>query len=278
MGFLVKRILVAAALAGLSTTSALAADLGAKAPSYTKAPVMSPAYDWSGFYIGGNVGGAWRPDGDFLFTQPGGTFDPLAVQGTNKASVIGGLHAGYNWQTPANIVLGVEGDFSWTDAKRTVPFTQPTVGGVPATTGLGNTPITVTASDKLDWLSSLRGRLGYSFGSVLIYGTGGVAWGHTTNSLQMTNPPYDSVNGSFSKVNTGWVAGAGLDYKLTSNWIIRGEYLHYGFNGVSNSYACPACVPIPSGNPVVGRWSNQSVDELRFGVSYQFAGPVVAKY
>jgi outer membrane immunogenic protein len=272
-----KRLLLAAAFALAGACSAHAADLAAR--TYTKAPAMvDPSYNWSGFYIGANVGGAWQSGDNLTLTQPGGVFDPLALDSSHRSSIIGGIHAGYNWQLPSNVVLGIEGDFSWTKLTGTTPITQLSVGGVPET-GSGGLPITAGSDSRLNWLSSIRGRLGYGWNNWLVYGTGGVAWTRESFDFQMHAPPYNSVGGSASRTKTGWVAGAGLEYALTSNWIVRGEYLYYGFNGSSQqTFACPACVPIPSGNPMLARWSDTSVQELRAGLSYKFGGPVVAGY
>jgi outer membrane immunogenic protein len=259
----------------LLAAPALAADLPAR--TYSKAPApVAAVYDWTGFYIGGNVGGAWRSSDVFTFTQPGGTFDPLAFNASHNSSFIGGVHGGYNWQASTNFVLGIEGDFSWTRLNASVPASPTFVGGVPAT--VNNGPITVAASRNIDWLSSVRGRVGYAWSSVLLYGTGGVAWARTTTALQMAGGNYNSVNGSVSNTKVGWVAGAGLEYKFTQNWIGRAEYLYYGLKGEADTFNCPACVPIPSGNPVVGTWRDPNVQEVRLGLSYLFGGPVVARY
>jgi outer membrane immunogenic protein len=272
-----SKLIISAAVA-ISAIAAIgaasAADLPARA--YSKAPVeVAAVYDWTGFYIGGNVGGAWRSSDAFTFTQPGGTFDPLIISASHNSSIIGGVHAGYNWQA-SSLVLGLESDFSGTHLNGLVPASPTFVGGVPAAVGV--VPITVAASRNIDWLASVRGRIGYAWSSLLLYGTGGVAWAHTATALQMSGGNYSSVNGSVSSTKVGWVAGAGVEYKLTQNWIARAEYLYYGLKGEADSFNCPACVPIPSGNPVVGTWRDPNVQEVRVGLSYMFGGPVVARY
>ena len=115
-----KKFLLAAAMVVLGTASVQAADLAAH---YTKAPMMAAAYNWTGFYVGGNVGGQWgsadpthvdRVLADRLFRGPAASPPSAAVgaQGVNSSSVTGGFTAGYNWQVN-NAVLGLEGDINY---------------------------------------------------------------------------------------------------------------------------------------------------------------------
>jgi opacity protein-like surface antigen len=114
IGVQMKKIILATVLAGLGSTSALAADLGAR--TYTKAPVMAEAaYNWTGFYIGGDIGAA-NPSHDFTsnFMQNGTTrANNVQHNSFSGASFTGGVHAGYNWQFAPNLVAGVEGDWQW---------------------------------------------------------------------------------------------------------------------------------------------------------------------
>ena len=131
---------------------------------------------------------------------------PLSVATSNSGG-LGGFHVGYNWQNGAWL-LGLEGDLSASWANGT---------STNATTG-------VEVSAGTAWLSSMRVRGGYSFGSLLLYGTGGVALSRTT--LAVTD---GGGAGKADDLLVGWVIGAGLDYKLTSNISTRIEALHYRF-------------------------------------------------
>src|ERR1700760_1873279 len=117
--------LVIAVLAGLfAATSAMAADLPAR--TYTKAPVMmvDPGYNWSGFYIGGNVGYSWGRSGDTTtFTNGAGTLFTTAAS-SNLDGVVGGGQIGYNWQTQ-NWVWGLEADIQGTDERGSRDITCP---------------------------------------------------------------------------------------------------------------------------------------------------------
>jgi outer membrane immunogenic protein len=264
-----KQIALAIAIVGLSSMPTLAADL-ADRPNYEKAPVAT-SHRWTGFYLGADVGGVWQSRPNVDFSQPNGFYDPMALPGSDKAAIAAGLHAGYNWQTPSNILLGIEGDFTWANAKSSTASQQLTEGGSPSTAN--GAPVTVSTSTQFDWLSSVRGRLGYVWNNVLFYGTGGVAWAETKNSLQMTGDDYKSVHGTFNKVIDGWVAGGGLEYAFASNWTLRGEFLHYAFENRSQSFACPSCFPLPSGRPFLASWTNSHIEEFRAGLSYQFNSP-----
>ncbi len=131
--------------------AAFAADLPLKAPA------LKTVYDWTGFYLGGHVGyggGSLGPGTNPLPEQ--GVLFPHSVTG-----LIGGYQAGYNWQLPNHVVLGVEADASFTS-----PLDGPRL--VPA-------PFNTT----IDYVGTVRGRIGYAFGTWMPYVTGGFAWGHT---------------------------------------------------------------------------------------------------
>jgi outer membrane immunogenic protein len=214
--------LLASIVAGAG--SAVAADLAVKVPP----PGVMPAYlsDWAGFYIGINGGGGWAHT----------TFDlNPAANATISGGLIGG-HAGYNWQY-GSVVGGVEVDFDGADIKKTV-------------NALG-----VSVEEKTNQLASARARLGYVFfPSLLAYGTAGAGWGHST--LTDTTGAITGVPGFSNSVSQfGWVAGAGLEYKLVDHVLLRAEYLHYDFG--KNTF--------PAFDNV-----KETVDTIRGGLSYKF--------
>ncbi len=194
---------------------ALAADLG-RPPPY-KAPV-APVYlfDWAGFYIGIHGGYGW---GDTKFDFFTGDNPKL------KGGLVGG-HAGYNWQY-GSVVAGLEVDFDATDIKQTAPL---------------------AFEEKTNELASARARLGYLvFPGLLAYGTAGAGWGHTE---------FSSHGFTVSAGNQfGWVAGAGLEYKLIEHVLLRAEYLHYDF-------AKTTFAPVDN--------VKETVDVVRAGLSYKF--------
>src|SRR5262245_39406960 len=210
----------------LLTGAASAADLAAR--PYTKAPVAPVVvYDWTGFYVGGNVGGIWGGNRNTLvdFTSDGYDLGP-AFRSSSSNSWIAGVHGGYNWQTASKIVLGVEGDFEWTGLKHSNNGIL-LAGGAPFLTSLWN------VSDSLNWLASIRGRLGYAAGNWMPYVTGGAAWSDTHHTGFVTNGFGLAVTGPYDVTSTklGWVAGAGVEFMARPNWLFRVEYLHYAFDG-----------------------------------------------
>jgi outer membrane immunogenic protein len=205
-------------LAGVSL-GALAIAVGAQAadlsrPVY-KAPVAAPAWYWTGFYVGGTFGGVWARStvGNDPASAFGGYFNPFYFSDftTNGAGVIGGAEAGYNWQV-ANWVLGLEVDFSGSSLNHTVASPYPF--------------LTDTFQTRLNWLSTVRGRIGYASNGWLVYGTGGAAFASLKDSYYST--PLASVAAPRSTV-AGWTVGGGVEYALTDHWTVKAEYLHVGF-------------------------------------------------
>ncbi len=203
---------ILAAAAMVASGDASAADLS-PAPSYTKAPAApaAPIYSWTGFYLGGDVGGAWSGNTgafDPLPTPGGVAFGITAVSGSNGgSSVIGGLHAGYNWQFAPTWVTGIEGDWSWSKAGGS--FSQPWVAIPPAV--LGAPPNFTAMSSKLDWVTSLRARFGYLVTpNVLAYATGGVAWAKLDYTASAIGFLYSATT-TPSDTQAGYAVGGGLE-------------------------------------------------------------------
>jgi outer membrane immunogenic protein len=186
-----KRVALSLLLASIAG-AACAADLPAPGVPYSKAPaVVSPAINWSGFYIGA-MGGYAKEN----------TSDPLGIKGG-----FGGGTVGYNWQF-GTIVAGVEADGAIADINNSA-----TVSGV-------------TATAKIDALATVRGRVGVAFDHVLLYGTGGLA---------LVDTKVTATNGvltlSDSKSQTGWAAGAGIEWMFLPRWSLKAEYLYRSFGG-----------------------------------------------
>jgi outer membrane immunogenic protein len=213
-----------AALASLLTTSALAADLAPKV--YTKAPPPVVVYDWTGFYIGGNVGYSWgRSSTTEAFTDSvTGTLLSAAAAKFDLNDVIGGGQAGYNWQRD-KWVFGLEGDIQGSGERgdttavcpgNTTIFTPPggssTVAAVSSACSLGHAgdtnagnvngqAVTSVLSEKIEWFGTVRGRIGPTITpTILAYVTGGLAYGQvrasdTVSGTNVTNPGGQGVNG-----------------------------------------------------------------------------------
>jgi outer membrane immunogenic protein len=292
-----KILLGAVAVIAIGAAPALAADLPA-APVYTKAPPPEVVYNWTGFYIGGFVGGAWDRENAVStalpapgFGAPGGAPGGLAGFGflptthnLNGDGFIGGLYAGYNWQS-GSYVLGVEGDFAYLDGTRS--NTQPLIATFPGV--VLNPEGLTTVTNNNHWLGSLRGRVGYAWDHVMLYATGGVAFRDSGNTVSVVPGPVPGAIGNFNGApggvagfnnnQVGYAVGVGGEWMISQNWILRAEYLHYGFQGSSGTLPIvgDTCTGAANCSFVVNT-SDRNIDTARVGIAYKFGGPVVAKY
>jgi outer membrane immunogenic protein len=190
-------------IAGLAVAGA--ADLPGRAPP-PPLPVP-PAFTWTGFYAGVNAGYAFR-DGGGRFTNPTyGTVTDAAAKG----GFAGGGQLGYNYQfTPrSGFVLGVETDIQGTAfAKTDAAY-------------VGTTPY-YSIRPSLDYFGTVRGRVGYAFDRVLIYGTGGFAYGGGSRSANAAAYPYTLPD----TTRTGYAVGGGIEYAFTDKLSAKVEALY----------------------------------------------------
>jgi outer membrane immunogenic protein len=187
-----KTLALAAGVSVVALSTGFAADLGAR-PVY-KAPVAAaPMYTWTGFYVGAHVGGAFGSN-DFS-----GSF---GSPGNDSNGFIGGGQVGADYQFAPNWLIGVEGQFSGASIDE-------------STISAGN-----EFKNKIGWLSSVTGRLGYVANNVLIYGKAGGAFAD-----------YKTTIGGIgdSDTRTGWTAGGGLEYMFSPQWSAKVEYQYYDF-------------------------------------------------
>ena len=278
----------AAALTVAGAVSAQAADLPTKKEA--PAPVfVPPPFTWTGFYIGGNAGGVWNSGNTTLsgffpaFTSPffpGGVvfnnFLPTGRLNSGASGFIGGGQAGYNWQTGGfgfgNLVLGIETDFDGTSMSKSVDI----VGAnfINPFTGVNNDFITAHGHVSLDWLGTTRGRVGFAAwdNRLLIYGTGGVAYGGGSANASI----FDAQNGFFwsgstSASRVGWTAGAGVEYAFTYNWILGAEWLYYNLGSRTTTLVGTGLLNsiIPAGSFVSVKQTFDG-NEVRARLSYKF--------
>ena len=239
----------------------------AAAPAiFTKAPRMAPPLQtWAGFYLGGHGGYGWK-DNDFSTNFATGLLSPAVFEGGIKSrGWLGGGQAGYNWQY-TNVVAGLEIDGTATGIKGS---------SVPATAldSDSGTFLTETLTDKVKYLGTARGRLGWTpAGNWLLYGTGGLAWERVNRSLldATTTAPISIFSQETPLDHFGWVAGAGVETFIgSSNWIARLEYLHYDFGTVEPTTAQTSSVP--GVQNFADKGGRQTIETVRAGVSYKFA-------
>jgi outer membrane immunogenic protein len=300
-----KRPFLAAVILASCVVSASAADMTVKAAS------VAPAYNWTGFYAGINAGYTWGNDNSVRSIGSPGPCDPIAGGGctatpnystlsaigstfnlpANLDGFIGGGQIGYNWQFNRS-VAGLEADIQGI-GRHGASSLLATVVPSPA---FPANPLTLTAtvSRSIDYIGTVRGRVGWlATPSVLLYGTGGLAYGKVNVSSNINvaqscgpgcfflTPP--ASFGSSSVTRAGWVVGAGVEWMFAPHWTARAEYLYYDLGNVTASSTLVGL----NGIGVVGALFMTSFAQAtnrfdgsiaRVGVNYTFGGPVVAKY
>ena len=237
---MIRKLLLGSVAAGGLLAAALpasAADLRAvPAPAPVIAPVV-PVFSWTGWYIGGNVGGKWGKYSGSVTAAPvagfpatgGGDFFNFSTN--HEGAFVGGGQLGFNWQTGV-WVFGVEGDFDGTDVKRDVVLGFAPGGGV-FTTG-------DVFRFKNEWQASVRGRGGFTFDRWLVYATGGVAWANVKaeaiygpGSFTVGTPPrVVGTPGAFfsdRQTLTGATVGGGVEFAFTDNVSLGVEYRYSDF-------------------------------------------------
>ncbi len=267
-----------AAAAALLTTGAFAADL---ARPYTKAPpIAAPIFNWTGFYVGGNLGYSWGRSSDFsTLTNGAGTVLFSGADRSNLDGIVGGGQIGYNWQVQ-NWVWGLEADIQGTGEKGTRAFICPAGVCTPTppailAVALAGPAVPVSLSQKIDWFGTVRGRVGFlATPTVLFYATGGLAYGDVNSTETIGIVP---VSFSRSDTRVGWTVGAGIEGAIGGNWTAKLEYLYMDLGTTSGPFL--TAIPALGGGFVTSTYSSHITDNiLRAGVNYKFGGPVVAKY
>jgi outer membrane immunogenic protein len=250
-----------AAIAMALAVPALAADM---APRYSKAPAPAPimVYNWTGCYIGGNVGGGWARIRETSTSVAG---VPLVSDfGRSEGTgVIGGAQIGCDYQFAGNWVVGVQGMFDFADIR--------------SSHVLPAFPTFFTENRTKDVFTA-TGRVGYLFApQVLAYVKGGGAWARIDTTHFATVPPPTIVSEfATGQDRQGWTVGGGLEWMFAPGWSVFGEYNYMDFGRKTVGFTTgPLAVGIPS---VVS--TRFEIQQALAGVNYKFnwGGPVVAKY
>ncbi len=215
---------------------ALASDATA-ADMAVKASPPPSTYDWSGFYVGGHV--AYSLGGVTSTLS-----DPTPTGAENSfSSLHGGVQGGYNYVFPSRLLLGAEAD---------ITFPNYFEDGAIFTAA---TPRGTSVTDQIDYIATLRGRVGYTFDHWLIYGTGGFAWSQARFG---ETPGVASAEDKILLTRTGWTLGLGAELPIAPDWTARIEYLYDSFGGVAGVF--------PSGT---GYRSTFDIQTLRLGLNYK---------
>jgi outer membrane immunogenic protein len=309
-GAVVKKSFVAGVTVGaLFAAPAMAGELPiepvyapAYAPIYRAPPIV--ALSWTGCYLGGHIGGS------FIDKKFGGQFVDGAVPSTfgaptsfaisdsstdlSSTGFLGGGQVGCNLQLAPNWVIGIEADASWANPQGGGDGSRQSeaavlIGTLPGIT----TPVNSNglASSRTDFIATLTGRLGYTFGRVnqgMVYAKGGAAWAHdkyqfagqvsTTacGTVQIVPPPQcvfvnptivTPFNFAASETRVGWTVGAGIEWAFWENWSVKLEY----------DYLDLGTRTVTFNDPLLGASAidvSQRISEVKLGVNYRFGQPL----
>jgi outer membrane immunogenic protein len=216
-----KFLLASAGVLAIGVVSASAADLPRQRPMPANAPVhMAPPYNWTGFYVGLNGGGGFGSS-DISAPVSSGSYD-------TSGALVGGT-LGYNYQM-GQVVFGLEGDAAWSSIRGSGPCAG------------------TTCETRNNWLSTVRGRLGYAIDRFMPYVTGGAAFGDIKTSI--------AGIGDTRETKAGWTVGGGIEAAITGPWTAKVEYLHVDLGD--------------TGTAVPGANANFHTDIVRGGINYRF--------
>jgi outer membrane immunogenic protein len=251
----------------LGAGAVIAAMLAAAGPSYA-ADIHEPSFKdmaepeyhadgrWTGFYLGAHAGYGW---GSFKPSDVDPALDALIDENLehNPSGEVFGVQAGYNWQR-SRWVFGIEGDVAGTNVDGKLTYDFDLVNG-------GVDTFTDHQTSEIQYLATLRGRIGIDVGSVLLYATGGLAVGRVDTTFNVTNvgpgPLLDgSISGSDSATHVGYAVGGGVETWLRPDLSVKAEYLYADLG--DKTYQPVASVP---GEPF-----SLDMQLVRVGLNYHF--------
>ena len=233
------------AIASVIGGQAIAADFPTR--TVYRMPPQPYSSPWTGFYLGGHIGGAFATS-DWVSTTPG--FVGLNDASAGLSGFIGGGQVGFNYQFD-RIVTGIEADGSWANLNKTVAscFQDPTQ----------------SCTTKADWFATLTGRLGFTSDRTLFYAKGGAAWG----AFKYANPcptTCTSPNYSANETRSGWTAGGGIEYALTGNWSVKLEYDYLDFGTAAPTF-------VGTAHDTFTEDVNNRVHMVKAGFNFRFGLP-----
>jgi outer membrane immunogenic protein len=232
------------------STMGNAADL----PVAVAPPPVYPSvlFSWTGFYLGGNVGGGWTAD-SVTDTRFGQSF----ILPTRDPVFLGGAQAGFNYQF-SNLVGGIEADFDWLNHNNSSagPVVIPNVG-----------VFSVSSANR--WVSTIAGRLGVASDRWLVYlkaGGGFVSYDSFTVTNVNTGASIAAAN---NNTDSGWLLGAGLEWAFLPNWTTKLEYDYLSLN--RPTFTIPATAPFLANDTFNLGGNNRSFQMVKAGVNYKFS-------
>ena len=221
---------------------AFAADLSRPAYQPPPPPILAPTpvYNWTGFYVGGNLGGAWG-NVEVTDVTKGATISP------DSSGFAGGGQVGFDYQM-GSWVVGIRNVIDGTNLSKSVTYAGPTFAG--------------TINGNTNWFDALTGRVGYLVQpNLLVYAQGGAAWAQW--NVTFNNGAGVQV-GELSGSKTGWTAGAGVEWMFVPHWSAFLEYNYMGFGTFSSAVA--TCI-----GATCGTFSGKAdLQNVLVGVNYKF--------
>jgi outer membrane immunogenic protein len=209
-------------------------------------PTPSPAYNWTGLHIGGNIGFGWNAGS---FSDPlGNTLTP-----TTSSKFLGGGQVGFNYQFWRGVLIGADADFDW----------LPNESNLNSTSLLTGSTVSFTVNNR--WLTTATGRFGYAWDRVLVYGKGGGAWVGLNNPTVTINGVPVAVSSSYG--NSGWTAGLGVEWAFWGNWSARIEYDFVGLSSQTFTFPVSAGT-LPAGDQFSG--NNRNIQLVNVATNYKF--------
>ena len=218
----------------VADNSAIAADMP------VKAPYIQSVFDWTGLYVGAHAGFG-RGSSTAVLADPA-----TSTTSNSFSGLIGGVQAGYNYQLPSGMLLGVEADMTFPNYL--------TSNSVVSSLATARSDVT----EQSDYMGTARGRVGYVAGPWLVYATGGLAWA----GERFLNMPAIGSNEKTLHTRLGWAAGGGVEYAFTPHWSLRLEYLYSQFG--------KADITFPSATQYT---SNLDFQSLRVGLNRKIDWP-----
>lgn len=268
-----RRILLGVGGALACCATATAADL----PVHTKAPLVAvPVFNWSGFYVGGFAGGAVA-DVKANSTEPqtvGPAYYNRTAFDNNYSlgnSVIAGGTFGINFQPSASSwVFGVEGEVGYLNLARTVVDINPVPTGAPGGDSTDRTQLG-------EVYGVFAGRLGYAVDRALFYGKGGAAFvdkaARFNDSCSVAPCSTTTLTAGTSNTQLTWAAGGGVEYAITGEWSVKGEYLYLATRE-TYSYSSTAS----NANAYTSFHTDPGLHTAKIGLNYRWGGPAVGRY
>jgi outer membrane immunogenic protein len=249
---------VVAVVALASAGPTIAADMPVKGPI---AATRAPVYDWTGLYIGEQVGAGWASN-QITQTATGGApnFPPGFLDQTNNGrGMLGGGYAGYNYQVN-RYIIGVDGDYSWS----TLKGTSTDVGLV---VGPGNSAFNHV--DKVEWIATAAGRLGYAVNNWMFFGRAGWAWAgfrrDSTGFLTATGALVANITDLDTR--NGGTIGTGVEWGIAPSWSAKLEYDYVKFNRSDFTGTTTAANGVVThGNAS----ADSSLNMVKLGVAFRF--------